>query len=352
MGVPESMEAAVYRGMGELVIERRPVPDLGADEVLIEVGHCGVCGSDLHQVLEGWGVPNSIPGHEWSGEVVAVGTGVDAWKPGDRVIGVAPPGCQQCAYCKAGRPSLCVAHNTPGMQESHGAFAHFIKSDAGALLAVPDGLSLREAALAEPLAVSLHAITRSAVVAGESAMVSGAGPIGAMVLAALVARGFDDITVVEPGERRAELAGALGAARVLSPTDLEVASIAEPGRIVDGAVDVVFETSGKKAAMEAALSQLKKTGRLVIVGAGVEPPAFDPNRILLNELVITGSFCYDGSGFVDALELISSGRLPTDLLIEPDDVPLGGILDTMHRLAAGELAGKALVNPRLGGARS
>src|SRR5262245_35473804 len=101
------MRASVYQRAGVLSIEERPVPDLAPTEVLVEVGHCGVCGSDLHTVLEGWGVPNSIRGHEWSGSIAAVGDAVTSWKTGDRVIGIAPPGCGQCAYCRLGRPNLC-----------------------------------------------------------------------------------------------------------------------------------------------------------------------------------------------------------------------------------------------------
>jgi (R,R)-butanediol dehydrogenase/meso-butanediol dehydrogenase/diacetyl reductase len=346
------MRAAVYHRAGELAIEERPVPDLGPTDVLVEVSHCGVCGSDLHTVLEGWGVPNSIPGHEWSGSIAAVGAGVTAWSPGDRVIGIAPPGCGACAYCRTGRPNLCERQDTPGMTESHGAFAGYIRSEERELLRVPDSVSLREAALAEPLAVALHAITRSRIEPGESALIFGAGPIGALILAALVARGIEDVSVVEPGDRRAELAAELGAEQVLNPADLDVPSMAEPGRIVDDAVDVVFEASGKRAAMEAGLGQLRKTGRLVIVGAGIDPPSFDPNRILLNELQITGAFCYDASGFVDALALLGAGELPTALLIEPVDVPLDGLLDVMHLLAGGHLAGKAMVNPSIDGARN
>lgn len=347
--LPEAMEALVYTRPGELVLEQRPVPHPSAGDVVVAVDHCGVCGSDLHTVLEGWGVPNSIPGHEWSGEVAAIGDGVSRWRVGDRVVGIAGPGCGECPYCLADRPLLCDGQTTPGTTESRGAFAHYVMTDEHELLAVPDGLSLRDAALAEPLAVSLHAITRGALQDGESALISGAGPIGALLLAALVAQGFEDVTVVEPGERRAELAAELGANVVLDPSQLDVPSVAEPHRIVDGAVDVVFETSGKRVAMEAGLAQLRKTGRLILVGAGIDPPHFDPNRILLNELVITGSYCYDSTGFEDAIELLASGRLPTQLLIDPHDVPLDGVLDAMRELASGHIAGKALVRPALDG---
>jgi threonine dehydrogenase-like Zn-dependent dehydrogenase len=97
--------------------------------------------------------------------------------------------------------------------------------------------------------------------------------------------------------------------------------------------------------MEVGLAQLKGGGRLVLVGAGVRRPRFDNNRILLNELVVTGAYNYDAGGFTDALDLLGSGRLPVDLLVEPADVELGGLLEAMRNLAAGELAAKVLVVP-------
>jgi D-arabinose 1-dehydrogenase-like Zn-dependent alcohol dehydrogenase len=101
--------------------------------------------------------------------------------------------------------------------------------------------------------------------------------------------------------------------------------------------------------MEAGLAQLRCGGTLVLVGAGIEPPRFDSNRILLNELIVTGSFNYDADGFEQALTLLASGNLPSHLLIDPVDVPLGDILPAMHRLVAGEIGGKVMVTPHTGG---
>ena len=119
----------------------------------------------------------------------------------------------------------------------------------------------------------------------------------------------------------------------------------DPGSVADGAVDVAIECSGNARAMEAALGQLRRGGTLVLVGAGLEPPQLDPNRILLNELVVTGAFEYGPDGVAEALRLLATGRLPVDHLVEPDDVPLAGAVEAMQALAAGELAGKVLVRP-------
>jgi threonine dehydrogenase-like Zn-dependent dehydrogenase len=350
--VPATMAAAVYRRAGALDVEERPVPVVGPGDVLIEVSHCGICGTDLHFVLEGWGRPDSIPGHEYSGRIVAVGEGVDgdAWPVGTLVVGGPEPACGSCRSCLVGRPSLCDQRDTPGKDAYQGAFARYVLVRYEQLRRVPDGLDARRAALAEPLAVALHAITTSRITAGQTAMVSGAGPIGALIIAALPSFGVTDIVTVEPGASRADLARQLGATGVLDPAALEVPSIAEPEKIVGGAVDAVFECSGKRAAMEAGLAQLRRGGTLVIVGSGIDPPRFDPNRILLNELIVTGSFNYDATGFEDALTLLASGSLPTDLLIDPVDTDLHDIVTAMQRLVAGDIAGKVMVVPHAEGA--
>jgi len=341
----EQMQAAVLRGPGRLEVSSVPVPEVGPGEVLVAVDWCGVCGSDLHMVLEGWGAPGGWGGHEWSGRVAAVGEGVTRWAVGDAVVGGPSVRCGECRACRAGRPSLCSARDTPGVGPEHGAFATYTRVGEGELLAVPDGLDSRAAALTEPLAVALHGITRSRVEEDQRALVLGAGPIGALSIAALRALGVDDVTCAEPGERRRALAAAVGATAVCHPDDLEVPSRAEPGRVVDGAVDVVLECSGRAAAMEAGLAQLVPGGTLVLVGAGMDSPRFDPNRILLNELVVTGSNTYDLGGFERALDLLVAGAMPVDDLIEAEDVALDGLLVAMHGLAEGRLAGKVLVRP-------
>jgi 2-desacetyl-2-hydroxyethyl bacteriochlorophyllide A dehydrogenase len=337
------MPAAVYRGKGHVVVERRAVPQPGAGEVLVEVSHCGVCGSDLHMVLDGWGRPGTVGGHEWSGRVAAVGPDTDGWVVGTPVVGGDLVPCGRCPFCATGRPSLCQHRGPVTGGDRDGAFAAFVVTAASGLVAVEDGMPLRTAALTEPLAVALHAITRSGARPGERVLVTGAGPIGLLAVAALRARGIEDVVVSEPAFSRRERALAVGAQAAVTPGALEVPTM--PMDLVDEPYDVVLECSGRAEAMEAALSQLGRGGRLVLVGAGVHAPRLDNNRILLNELLVTGAYNYDAGGFAAALALLGSGALPVDLLVEPDDVPLAGLLDAMHKLANAELAAKVLVVP-------
>jgi L-iditol 2-dehydrogenase len=342
--LPEAMRAAVYRQRGAVEVEERPVPDVGPHDVLLEVSHCGICGSDIHFVLEGWGQPGSVEGHEWAGRVVAVGDAVTRWSVGDEVVGGPSPRCGDCAYCRAGRPSLCTGRNTPGISaHADGAFAEFTLSDERGVLRVPPGMSLRAAALAEPLAVALHGLTRGGVQAGHRLLVTGAGPIGALSVAAARARGVTDIVVSEPHPARRALAERLGAVAVEPDTLIAPRS---PGDVVADPFDVALECSGHAVAMEAALGQLQRGGTLVFVGAGMSPPRLDANRILLNELVVTGAFVYDADGFERSLELLARPDFPTRLLIEPDDVPLDGLYDAIVGLHDGALAAKVMIVPR------
>jgi threonine dehydrogenase-like Zn-dependent dehydrogenase len=346
LDLPTTMRAAVYRTPGRLSVEERPVPEVGDHDVLLEVSHCGVCGSDIHFVLEGWGRPGTVEGHEYAGRVVAVGGAVNAWKVGDEVVGGPSPRCGECEHCRDGRPSLCTGRSTPGMgAHVDGAFAEYTLVDERALLRLPEGLQLRHAALAEPLAVALHGLTRGGVQAGQRLLVTGAGPIGTLSVAAARARGVSDIVVSEPHPVRRALAERLGATAV-NPGDLVAPP--SPGDVVDAPFDVALECSGHRAAMESALGQLKRGGTLVLVGAGIKSPRFDANRILLNELVVTGSFVYDADGFERALELLAAPDFPRDDLVEPGDVGLDGLLEAIQGLAGGELAAKVMIVPSQG----
>ena len=347
--VPTTMRALIYRGVRKLEVIDHPVAELGPEDALLEVSHCGICGTDLHTVLEGMSRPDVIGGHEWSGRIAALGSAVEGWQVGDPALPGSSPGCGECRACRSHRPGLCQRRGAiGGGSESNGAFAEYVRVRAGNLLRVPESLALREAALAEPLAVALHGITLSGAKPGDRALVTGAGPIGMLTVAALRALGIEDVTVSEPGEIRRQRALEVGARDGCAPEELE--SPPMPYTIVDEPFDVALECSGHPKAMESAQCQLRRMGTLVLVGTGMRRPKFDHNRILLNELVVTGAFCYDEAGIERSLAMLAEGRLPTDRLIEPEDVPLEGLLEAAERCAAGEIAGKVMIVPSTGGA--
>jgi (R,R)-butanediol dehydrogenase/meso-butanediol dehydrogenase/diacetyl reductase len=343
--LPDSHTVAVNAGGGNVDIESRPAPNAEPGRVVIEVSHCGICGSDIHMILESWGRPGTVHGHEYSGTIVAVAEGEGVWSVGDEVVAGAGPRCGQCERCLAGEPAQCEQRDAITSGDYDGAYARFVSLDVGSLLRIPDGLGMREAALAEPLAVALHAIKRSGIATGESAIVFGAGPIGALIVATLVAEGIGPLTVVEPAPPRQELARRIGADNVITPDEVPTFGIHQPEEISPIAVHVVFECSGKKSAMEAGLMNTRRGGRFIFVGAGIEPPSVDANRVLLNEIIITGSYASVTVDFEESLALLASGRLPTDELIDATDVPVDGIEDALLDLAAGKIAGKVMVVP-------
>jgi L-iditol 2-dehydrogenase len=358
------MSAAVYRSPGVVTVEERPVPAPGPDQLVVRVHACGICGSDIHQLRDGWGfTPGRVAGHEWSGTVAAVGSDVTGWRVGELVVGGPSPRCGSCRRCRDGKPSQCENRSQSVNDWFDGAFAQYVVCHAHSALRLPEGLPPRHAALAEPLSVALHGITRAGLTGPDPAaagragaggaahprvMVLGAGPIGALSVAALRAMGIDDIAVVEPHEGRRALVAQLGVTEILDPTELEVFAPWEPEAVSARAADVVLECSGHRAAIEAGFSQVARGGILVMVGAGIDHPTFDINRMILNELTVTGSFVYDVDGFERALELLSSDGFPADVLIAPDDVGLGGIAGALDALAAGRIAGKVMVVPEEG----
>jgi (R,R)-butanediol dehydrogenase/meso-butanediol dehydrogenase/diacetyl reductase len=337
------MTAAVCTGDGRIEVDRVPVPEPAPDELLVEVAACGICGSDLHLVFERHASPGAILGHEWSGTVASTDRTAHGWSPGDRVVFDPSPGCGSCRPCRRGRPSVCLRREPSDIRDMRGAFAQYLTVPAANLVRIPDGLTLRQAALAEPVAIALHAVGLAGVDAGDRVLVSGAGPMGLIVTAVLRARGVSDITVSEPVESRRRRAEALGAARTVEPAALATPT---PGATVPGAYAAAFECSGRAEAAASALDQLDAAGTLVFVGTGSAPVRVNHNRMIVLELEALGAFNYDATGFGPALELLGSGALPLDLLVG-EDVGLYGVMDAMGRLARGEIPAKVLVNPEV-----
>jgi 2-desacetyl-2-hydroxyethyl bacteriochlorophyllide A dehydrogenase len=341
------MPAAVYVGDGRIEVQQFEVPSPAAGEAVIEVSHCGICGTDLHLVNEQYARPGSVLGHEWAGTVVATGAGVDGAVIGARVVVGPTPGCGDCYACRRNRPSVCRRREHGDLLGGRGAFCRYVARSADRLVRLPDSLSTRAAALTEPTAIALHTVRLSGVAPGDRVLVTGAGPVGLLTTAVLRAHGVDDVTVSEPTPRRRAQARAVGAARVVEPGELPRGPL---GRPVATPFDVAFECSGAARAAEAALDQLDEAGTLLFVGTGHEPPRINHNRAIIFEMTILGAYNYGADGFGDAVALLDSGRLPLDDLIEPADVTLDALGPTFDALARGELAGKVMVRPEVAGA--
>jgi (R,R)-butanediol dehydrogenase/meso-butanediol dehydrogenase/diacetyl reductase len=207
---------------------------------------------------------------------------------------------------------------------------------------VPESLSLRQAALVEPTAVAQHAVTLSGATPEDRVLVTGGGPVGLLVTAVLHAQGIHDVTVSEPSPIRRAQAREVGAARVVQPDELPRSRMGAP---VEEPYQVVFECSGRADAAESAIDQLDFAGTCVLVGTGHDLPRVNHNRVIVLENTIIGSYNYDADGFGPALDLLASGRMPLDALIEPVDISLDDLPAVMRRCAGGELPGKVMVRP-------
>ena len=351
----DTMRAAVYRGDHTIEVDEVAVPEMGPLDVMLEVSHCGICGTDLHLVMENFGSPGSVPGHEYSGVVAAVGAEVEGWSVGDRAVGGPGPGCGRCRPCLLSASNLCEERPRLGLAPFTGAFARYKVVAADSLYPIPENLDLRTAALTEPVAVAWRGIRRAGLgldatgagagrgAAGARVLITGGGPIGLISAALLRACGVEDVTVSEPAPARRQLAAKVGATAVVEPHELVAPDL--PMYLVERPYQAAIECSGRADATESALAQLDRCGVLVLSGTGLRRPKVDPNRMILNELTITGTVEYTADDYRHALDLLASDRLPTDVLIEAEDIPLGRIQTTMERLMAGELAGKVMVVP-------
>ena len=339
---PDLMPAAIYRGDGRIEVGVVPVPEPQPGELLVEVAECGICGSDLHLVFEQYARPGAILGHEWSGTVVAGNDAGPGRPPGTRVVGNQDPGCGACRPCRRGRPSVCLLRETSDMRDMRGAFARYLVVGSDRTLVIPDSLDLRAAALAEPTAIALHAVELAGIEPDDRVLVTGGGPMGLLIVSVLRARGVREITVSEPSDLRRRRAGAVGATRTVRPEELDRPPV---GVVVSAPVDVAFECSGNPVAAAQALDQLDAAGSLVFVGTGPAPVPVNHNRVIILELEVLGAYNYSAAGFQPALDLLAGGSAPLDLLLEPEDVPLGGVMDAMECLSRGEVPAKVLVHP-------
>lgn len=306
------MKAAVFNRVGEpFEIQDRPDPTPGEGQVVIKVGRCGICGSDLHMTeKEGMGCPPSgtVMGHEISGEVVEIGHGVSNLKPGDLVAALPITGCGKCAACLAGEPSYCVQ----GLKFLAGGYAEYAIAGARECLTIPQGLTLDDGALVEPLAVALHGLRSVQGIAASKVMVLGAGPIGLGVVYWAHRFGASRIEVIEGNPDRARMAKQLGASHVRSP-DLESNPLAVmPDR--DGP-DFVFECVGRPGLLAAAISLVRPRGSVVSLGFCVAPEQILAAAAAMREVRLVFPQLYSFDDYRVTLEAFEAGHVEPRLMM-------------------------------------
>jgi (R,R)-butanediol dehydrogenase/meso-butanediol dehydrogenase/diacetyl reductase len=306
--------AAYYLGHRRFDVKAaRRVPP-GPGEVQVAVAYTGLCGTDLHILHGDMDNRVTIPaiiGHEMSGTITEAGDGVEDWAAGDAVTVMPLQWCGTCPACLAGHQHICQRLNFVGI-DSSGSLQSYWNVPASLLVRLPPGLSLRDAALAEPTAVAVHDVRRAAVRLGERALVVGGGPVGLLV--ALTARTAGaDVVIAEINPFRRKIADSLGLATV-DPSAADVAEFTDEWTSGAGA-DVAFEVSGTQPGADTALASLGVRGRLVVVGIHPAPRALSLHRVFWRELSIVGARVYQRQDFESALSLLAAGQIPADAII-------------------------------------
>jgi (R,R)-butanediol dehydrogenase/meso-butanediol dehydrogenase/diacetyl reductase len=289
-----------------------PEPALQPDEVRIAVRFCGICGSDLHMRDMPEVPPGVVLGHEFTGVVTGTGSGVSGWAPGDRVAVNPFDPCGWCDLCGAGRPELCPTSTDRGvgLGRRYGAYAESVVAPQGSLFRLPDEVSDEHGALAEPLAVGLHAVNLAAAQPASRCVVLGSGPIGIMTALALRAKGVGAIVVVEPVRVRRDAVSQLGFA--VSDAGQPAGGIHD---LLGGAPELVFDCTGHPAGLPAAADVIGPAGKIVVVGVPASPSAVHLAPVVTRELQILGSLAYTSADFTEAIIALAEGRIPAADLI-------------------------------------
>jgi len=349
------MRAAVYHGAGDVRIEAAAAPgEPGPGQVLIAPSMAAICGTDASEYAHG---PHMIPlrrphpgsghvgpliiGHEFVGRVEALGDGVEGLAVGDRVVSGAGVSCGGCAWCEAGRTNLCATYYTLGLS-APGGLAEQVLSPASICVAVPDGVVDIGAAMAQPLAVAIHALDRGGVGRGETVAVLGIGGIGGFLVAAASTREPKRLIAVDVDPAKLALASALGADEAIDARSTDAAAAILEATGGEGA-DVVIEASGVPPSPSTAIHATRRGGRVVIVGLQAEPPPVDIFDAALREvdLIATVAHICDAN-LPAALEVLAHTEVAGEVLGEV--VPLSRLVeDAIAPLADGRAPGKMVV---------
>lgn len=319
------MKAAVWHGQEDIRIEDVDEPTAGTGEVKVKIKACGICGSDLHEYRDG---PFIIPpkphpltgqdkgpvilGHEFSAQVVALGSGVENVAVGDRVTMNALIVCGQCHYCRIGAYNMCIKLGSTGFA-ANGGFAEYAVVKDYSLYPLPDAVGDDEGAFVEPLAVAVRAVKRSRLQIGDTVAVVGAGPIGLLVLQVCLAAGADKVFVIEPMPARRTLAKELGAYEVFE------SGKEDPGKAIAGLTanlraDIAFDCVGSQPAFDTAVKVTGRRGRICVAGLSLKPIQVPFIRLWGHEKEITFSSGYENE-FPAAIALLADRRVRVDAMI-------------------------------------
>jgi (R,R)-butanediol dehydrogenase/meso-butanediol dehydrogenase/diacetyl reductase len=336
------VRAAVFRGPGDVRVESTAEPGPpGPGEVLIKVAKAALCGTDSAEWAHGplLARPPVVLGHEFIGQVIAAGQGVTEFAAGARVVSGAGISCGRCEWCAEGRTNLCASYETLGLHR-HGGLAEFVLSPAAICRPVPAELDDVGAAMAQPLAVALHAARRGGVSAGRSCVVIGAGGIGSFAIAAAAALGARPLIAVDIDDGRLATATALGAGLTVNSDRQDAVGAVIAATDGNGA-RVVIEASGASESPSAALSMARRGGDVVIVGLQAAPVPVDLFSVSVREVTAHGTLAHVcGQDLAEAIAILANTALAKTVLgtvIPLADLVEGGLRPLAERKAHGKI---------------
>ena len=355
------MKAAVYHGNKDMRIESRPEPGKpGPGEVILEVLRAAICGTDVTEYLHGPHFasldqphPASghqgplITGHEFVGKIVEVGSDVEGLQVGQRVVPGAGNWCGTCQWCLQGRVNLCKEYFVFGLS-AHGGMAEMSKMPAYMCQVVPNTCTDDAAAMAQPVAVALHAVDRSQAQPGQMIALMGVGGIGSFILAAAQAQNLGPIIAIDVDDERLDKAAHLGATHLVNARDGDPVKAIH--HLTDGlGVATFIEASGAPVGPNTALAATQKGGHILIVGMQAEPRSIDFHDMTFREITMTTTVAHvcdvDLPKSLDILTNTDLADLTLDRVIPLEDLVGEGIM----ALADGRAKGKVVVNPTASG---
>lgn len=320
------MKAAVFHSAHDIRVEDVAAPGgPGVGEVLLRTFWCGVCGTDLHEYAMGPIVIPSTPhaltgaaapqilGHEFSAEVLELGAGVTGVAVGDRVSVMPLLSCGECYFCRRALNHLCQRMGCIGLSYAWGGIAELAVVPASHVSVLPEGVSDLQGALVEPAAVAAYGVDTAHVRPGDTVLITGAGPIGA--LAALYASSLGaQVFISELNPFRAELARGLDVGTVLDPSAVDVPAFLKDATGGIG-VDAVVECSGNERALQAAIASVRSAGRIAQTGLHTKAASIDPMVLSEHDITLAGTWCYPVTDWPRIIDLIARGRYPVEKVV-------------------------------------
>jgi (R,R)-butanediol dehydrogenase/meso-butanediol dehydrogenase/diacetyl reductase len=308
-----------------LALAEMPDPAPGPGEVVLRIARCGICGSDLEMTSgKGAGIePGCTLGHEFAGEVVALGSGVGDLQIGSRVTAMPFDGCGTCDRCMAGRPNHCRELRVHGCGGRGGGYAEYSLASARHCIELPDSLGFEDGALIEPLAVALHGARMAGALAGKRVLVLGAGPIGLAATWWARRLGAGPIATAAATDRRRSLAQHLGADAFVVAGDHAADAVVEA---LGGPAEIVLECAGKPGLLDDAVRHAGLDAQIIVMGYCVTPDTFFQPPAIRQEVMLRFAKMYTHADFADTVAALASGNFEPRAMITRsislDAVPL------------------------------